>query len=114
MISIKPGSVPVPVLHQHLLGGVAPRPIALASTMDSEGNPNLSPYSFFNVFSANPPMAIFSPARRVRNNTTKDTYANCKATGEVVINIVNHDMVQQVSLSSTEYQPERTNSLNLG
>jgi len=89
--------------HAHLLGSVGPRPIALASTIDSDGKPNLSPFSYFNVFSSNPPILIFSPARRVRNNTTKDTLSNAKATGEVVINVVNYNIVQQTSLSSTEY-----------
>ena len=81
----------------------APRPIALASTIDLEGNVNLSPFSFFNVFSANPPVLIFSPARRGRNNTTKHTYENARETKEVVINTVNYDIVEQMSLSSTEY-----------
>ncbi|MEM9680644.1 MAG: flavin reductase family protein, partial [Bacteroidota bacterium] len=85
-----------------------PRPIAFASTIDENGNPNLSPFSFFNVFSANPPIMIFSPARRVRNNTVKHTLSNVEATGEVVINIVNYDIVHQMSLSSTEY-PESVN-----
>ncbi len=76
----------------------------MASTLDLEGNPNLSPFSFFNVFSANPPILIFSPARRVRDNTTKHTLENAKATGEVVINVVSHSIVQQTSLSSTEYE----------
>lgn len=101
---IDPKDVETRVLHGHLLSAVAPRPIALVSTVDNEGNVNLSPYSFFNVFSANPPMAIFSPARRVRNNTTKDTLTNAEETAEVVINIVSYDMVQQTSLSSTEYE----------
>ena len=103
MLTIVPSEHPVPVVHQYLLGAVGPRPIALASTIDVNGNPNLSPFSFFNVFSANPPVMIFSPARRGRNNTTKDTFHNCKDTGEVVINVVNYDMVEQTSLSSTEY-----------
>lgn len=90
-------------MHGYLLSAVAPRPIAFASTMDAEGNPNLSPFSFFNVFSANPPIMVFSPARRVRNNTTKHTLENVEATKEVVINVVNYDIVQQMSLSSTEY-----------
>ncbi|EAS20829.1 conserved hypothetical protein [Flavobacteria bacterium BBFL7] len=90
-------------LHSIMLGAVQPRPIAFASTIDEDGNVNLSPYSFFNVFSANPPIMIFSPARRVRNNTIKHTLINAKATGEVVINVVNYDIVQQMSLSSTEY-----------
>ncbi len=102
-MKIVPGEVPTPKLHGYLLSAVAPRPIAFASTLDSEGRPNLSPYSFFNVFSANPPIAIFSPARRVRDNTTKHTLHNADATKEVVINIVNHSIVQQMSLSSTEY-----------
>ena len=103
MLKINPEELPVPKLHQYLLGSIGPRPIALASTLDADGNPNLSPFSFFNVFSANPPILIFSPARRGRNNTTKDTYHNCKNTGEVVINVVNYDIVQQVSLASSDY-----------
>ncbi len=90
-------------LHGFLLGAVGPRPIALASTMDSGGTPNLSPFSFFNVFSANPPILIFSPARRVRDNTLKHTLENAIGTGEVVINVVSYAMVQQMSLASTEY-----------
>jgi flavin reductase (DIM6/NTAB) family NADH-FMN oxidoreductase RutF len=85
------------------LGAVAPRPIAFASTLDEEGNPNLSPFSFFNVFSSNPPILIFSPARRGRDNTTKHTYENAKVVRECVINIVNYDIVQQMSLASVEY-----------
>ncbi|WP_430411501.1 flavin reductase family protein [Kordia sp.] len=103
MVSIDPKEIPTAKLHGYLLGAVAPRPIAFASTVDEEGNPNLSPYSFFNVFSANPPIMIFSPARRVRDNTTKHTLENAIATKEVVINVVNHAIVQQMSLSSTEY-----------
>jgi flavin reductase (DIM6/NTAB) family NADH-FMN oxidoreductase RutF len=103
MISIDPQSIPVAKLHGYLLGAVAPRPIALVSTIDANGQDNLSPFSFFNVFSANPPIAIFSPARRGRDNTTKHTYENVKVHAECVINIVNYDMVQQMSLSSTEY-----------
>jgi len=82
---------------------VAPRPICFASTMDKEGNVNLSPFSFFNLFSSNPPVVIFSPARRVRDNTTKHTLENVKEVPEVVINIVDYDMVQQTSLASCEY-----------
>lgn len=103
MLSINPKEVPTGKLHQYLLGAVGPRPIAFASTVDREGNPNLSPFSFFNVFGSNPPMLIFSPARRGRDNTVKHTYNNAKATMQVVINVVSYDMVQQVSLSSTEY-----------
>jgi len=103
LLTIHPKDIPTAKLHGYLLSAVAPRPIALASTIDQDGNPNVSPFSFFNVFSANPPVLIFSPARRVRDNTTKHTLENAKATGEVVINVVNHDIVQQTSLSSTEY-----------
>ncbi len=103
MLTIHPENTPVGALHSYLLSAVAPRPIAFASTMDKEGNPNLSPFSFFNVFSANPPILIFSPARRVRGNTTKHTFENVKDTKEVVINVVNYNMVHQVSLASTEY-----------
>lgn len=103
MLKIKPQEVSIAELHGHLLAAVGPRPIALTSTVDSAGNPNLSPFSFFNVFSANPPIAIFSPARRVRNNTTKHTLENVLSNKEVVINLVSYAMVQQTSLSSTEY-----------
>lgn len=89
--------------HRLLLGAVGPRPIALVSTVDEFGSPNLSPYSFFNIFSSNPPTLIFSPARRVRDNTTKDTLHNALSQKEVVVNVVNHAMVQQVNLSSAEY-----------
>ena len=90
-------------MHGILLGAVAPRPIAFASTINASGKVNLSPFSFFNVFSANPPILIFSPARRGRDNSTKHTLENVKEVAEVVINIVSYDMVQQMSLSSTEY-----------
>src|SRR4051812_15204211 len=103
MLRIDPKDVKTPVLHSYLLGAVAPRPIAFASTIDKEGNPNLAPFSFFNVFSANPPIAIFSPARSGRTGETKHTYDNIKEVPEVVINVVNYSMVQQVSLASTEY-----------
>lgn len=103
MKTIDPKAVSTAALHGYMLGAVTPRPIAFASTIDSAGNVNLSPFSFFNVFSANPPIMIFSPARRGRDNTTKHTYENVLQVKEVVINIVNHDIVQQMSLSSTEY-----------
>jgi flavin reductase (DIM6/NTAB) family NADH-FMN oxidoreductase RutF len=102
-MTIDPKEIPVPKMHGYLLAAVAPRPIAFASTVDKDGNVNLSPFSFFNVFSANPPILIFSPARRGRDNTTKHTYENVKEHAEVVINIVNYDMVEQMSLASTEY-----------
>ena len=108
MLSINPKEISTGKLHGYLLGAIAPRPIAFASTIDADGNPNLSPFSFFNVFGSNPPVLIFSPARRVRDNTTKHTLENSLATKEVVINIVNYDIVQQMSLSSTEY-PEGVN-----
>ncbi len=103
MTSFEPKDISTGKLHSYLLSAVAPRPIAFASTLDANGHPNLSPFSFFNVFSANPPIMIFSPARRVRNNTTKHTLHNAEAIKEVVINVVNYDMVHQMSLSSTEY-----------
>jgi len=106
MISYTPNELSTGKLHGYLLGAVSPRPICFASTVDNKGNINLSPYSFFNVFSAKPPIMIFSPARRVRDNTTKHTLENILETKEVVINIVSHAMVQQMSLSSTEYAKE--------
>ncbi|MFD0834465.1 flavin reductase family protein [Mariniflexile aquimaris] len=103
MPSFNPKSLSTKELHGLLLSAVSPRPIAFASTIDVHGNANLSPYSFFNVFSANPPILVFSPARRVTDNSIKDTLRNILDTKEVVINVVNFDLVQQVSLSSTEY-----------
>jgi flavin reductase (DIM6/NTAB) family NADH-FMN oxidoreductase RutF len=103
MVSISPKDVSPLKLQGYLQSSVGPRPIAFASTVDANGNPNLSPFSFFNVFSSNPPILVFSPARRVRDNTIKHTLINCEATKEVVINVVNFDIVQQMSLSSTEY-----------
>lgn len=103
MLSLDPKELPQPKLHQYLLGAIGPRPIAFASTLDKQGRPNLAPYSFFNVFSSNPPILIFSPARRGRDNTTKHTLENALAHRECVINIVNYAMVEQMSLASTEY-----------
>jgi flavin reductase (DIM6/NTAB) family NADH-FMN oxidoreductase RutF len=103
MLSIDPKDISPVKLQGYLQSAVAPRPIAFASTLDENGIPNLSPFSFFNVFSSNPPILIFSPARRVRNNTVKHTLINAQNTKEVVINVVNYDIVQQMSLSSTEY-----------
>ncbi|MCZ4317558.1 flavin reductase family protein [Aequorivita viscosa] len=103
MISIEPNQLSTAKLHGYLLGAVSPRPICFASTVDKEGKVNLSPFSFFNVFSAKPPILVFSPARRGRDNTTKHTYENVLEVPEVVINIVSYAMVHQVSLSSTEY-----------
>lgn len=103
MKSINPKEVSTSELHGYLLGAIAPRPIAFASTLDSQGNVNLSPFSFFNVFGSNPPVLIFSPSRRVRDNTTKHSLENVHEIPEVVINIVNYPIVEQMSLSSTEY-----------
>jgi|SRR5690554_294416 len=103
MISIDPKEVAPAKVQAYLQGAVGPRPIALASTIDQNGTPNLSPFSFFNVFSSNPPILVFSPARRVRNNTVKHTLINAQNTKEVVISVVNYQIVQQVSLASTEY-----------
>lgn len=101
--SIDPNSISQQELHGYLLSAVAPRPICFASTVDKHGNVNLSPFSYFNLFSVNPPIMIFSPSRRGRDNTTKHTLENVLEVEEVVINIVNYDMVEQMSLSSTEY-----------
>jgi flavin reductase (DIM6/NTAB) family NADH-FMN oxidoreductase RutF len=103
MLSLDPKELPQQKLHQYLLGAIGPRPIAFASTLDEQGRPNLAPYSFFNVFSSNPPILIFSPARRGRDNTTKHTLENALINRECVINIVNYPMVEQMSLASTEY-----------
>ena len=103
MITIDPRKESTARIHGLLLGSVAPRPIAFASTINNEGTPNLSPFSFFNCFSAKPPILVFSPSRRGRDNTTKHTYENVKAVPEVVINVVSYSMVQQASLASVEY-----------
>lgn len=102
-MKIIPGEVKTGKLHGYLLGAIAPRPICFASTIDEDGNANLSPFSFFNVFGSNPTTLIFSPARRVRDNTTKHTLENARETGEVVINVVNYNIVQQMNLASCEY-----------
>jgi len=103
MLTINPKEISTAKLQGYLQSAIAPRPIAFASTIDKNGKPNLSPFSFFNIFSANPPILVFSPARRVRDNSIKHTLVNCQDTKQVVINVVNYDMVQQMSLSSTEY-----------
>lgn len=102
-LEVVPGEIKTKFLHQYLLGSVSPRPIAFASTIDTEGNLNLAPFSFFNVFSSKPPMLIFSPARRVRDNTTKHTLENIYAIPEVVVNVVSHSIVSQMHLASSEY-----------
>lgn len=106
MLTINPKEIPVPTLHKYLLGAIGPRPICFASTVSKDGIPNIAPFSFFNVFSANPPIAVFSPARSGRTGATKDTHNNVKEVPEVVINIVNYDMVHQMSLASSPYAPD--------
>jgi flavin reductase (DIM6/NTAB) family NADH-FMN oxidoreductase RutF len=102
-MKILPSEIKTSQLHAYLLGAIAPRPICFASTIDEDGNMNLSPFSFFNVFGSKPPILVFSPARRVRNNTIKHTLENAIRTKEVVINVVNYAIVQQMSLASCEY-----------
>ena len=103
MLTLHIKDLTIPELHNYLQYAIAPRPICFASTMDKEGNVNLSPFSFFNMFSTNPPICIFSPSRRVRGNTTKHTLENILEVPECVINIVTYDIVQQTSLASVEY-----------
>jgi flavin reductase (DIM6/NTAB) family NADH-FMN oxidoreductase RutF len=104
MLTLDPKELPIPKLHHYLLGSIGPRPIAFASTIDKDGSRNLAPFSFFNVFSANPPILIFSPARSGRTNTTKNTHDNVKEIAEVVINVVTYDMVHQMSLTSSPFE----------
>ncbi len=106
MLFIDPEQIATKDLHQYILGAVAPRPIAFASTISADGIPNLAPYSFFNAFSSNPPILIFSANRRVENNTTKDTLRNIEETREVVINVVTHAIVRQMALCSVDYSAE--------
>jgi len=108
MLTLDTDQLSTQEIQQYLQYAIAPRPICFASTIDLEGNVNLSPFSFFNLFSMNPPICIFSPSRRVRDNTTKHTLENIKVVPECVINIVNYNMVQQMSLSSCDY-PKGTN-----
>ena len=103
MITIDPKGLNTADFHSHMLNAVAPRPIAFASTIDEHGNPNLAPFSFFNCFSSNPPILVFSANLRVRDNTSKDTFANIKANHQVVINTVSYNIVRQMSLASVEY-----------
>ncbi len=100
---IDPKTTATREFHQFLLGAVAPRPIAFVSTVDEEGNPNLAPYSFFNAFSSNPPILVFSSNRRVVDNTTKDTLHNIQTTKEAVINVVNYDIVRQMAVTSVQF-----------
>jgi flavin reductase (DIM6/NTAB) family NADH-FMN oxidoreductase RutF len=103
MLTINPKEIEIPKLHHYLLGAIGPRPIAFASTIDAKGLSNLSPFSFFNVFSANPPILVFSPAKSGKTGALKNTFDNVKSVKEVVINVVTYDIVQQMSLSSSPY-----------
>lgn len=103
MLVIDPQTTPIPDLHQFMVSSVAPRPIAFVSTVDTEGVANLAPYSFFNAFSSNPPILVFSSNRRVQDGTTKDTLTNIEATRECVINVVSHNIAQQMSLTSVNF-----------
>lgn len=106
MLTVVPGEIPQNILHGYMVGAVGPRPICFASTIDENGKPNLAPFSFFNVFSSNPPVAVFSPAISGRSGATKHTHDNVKKIPEVVINIVNYGMVEQTSVASGEYPVE--------
>lgn len=106
MKSYNPKDLPTAQLHQYLVSSVAPRPIAFASTVDENGNPNLAPYSFFNVFSSNPPIMVFSSNRKVSDNTTKDTLHNIEKTREVVINVVPHEIVRQMAVASVSFSSD--------
>jgi len=106
MYSFEPNELSIPQVHQYLLGGVSPRPIAFVSTISDNGTPNLAPFSFFNAFGANPPIVAFSPARRGRDNTVKDTYNNLMSNGECVIHIVTYNLITRVNLASCEYDED--------
>jgi flavin reductase (DIM6/NTAB) family NADH-FMN oxidoreductase RutF len=114
VLTVDPTTLRHSEMHAYLLGAVSPRPIAFASTVDKDGQVNLSPFSFFNTFGSNPPILVFSPARRGRDNTTKHTLENVKEVPEVVINIVNYPMVEQMSLASTEYPKEVNEFIKAG
>lgn len=106
MTSYNPKELPVPKLHQLLLGGIGPRPIALVSTISEDGIMNLTPFSFFNCFGSNPPMVAFSPSRRGKDGSFKNTYHNLMNNKECVVHSVTYPMVNQINLASTEYAPE--------
>lgn len=106
MKKIIPSQTAIKDLHQFIVGAIAPRPIAFVSTMDANGVANLAPYSFFNAFSSNPPILVFSSNRRVQDNTTKDTLHNAEATREVVVNVVNYDIVKQMTIASVNYDAD--------
>lgn len=114
MLEITPGKIETRELHQFLLGSVAPRPIAFVSTLGSNGVANLAPYSFFNAFSSNPPILVFSSNRRVVNNTTKDTLANVMESKEAVINVVSHDIIRQMTVASVEFPTEESEFTKTG
>src|ERR1700761_4902683 len=103
MVTLQTADLTPVQIQTYLNAAIAPRPICFASTIDKDGNINLSPFSYFNIFSVNPATCVFSPSRRVRDNTTKHSLENIKEVPECVINIVNYDMVQQASLASVEY-----------
>jgi flavin reductase (DIM6/NTAB) family NADH-FMN oxidoreductase RutF len=103
---ITPGEIPTKDLHQYIIGAVAPRPIAFVSTINEDGVKNLAPYSFFNAFSSNPPILVFSSNRRVTDNTTKDTLHNVRTNGECVVNVVSYEIWHQMSLASVEFPSE--------
>ena len=103
MRKIRQGDIPTKDLHQFMVGAIAPRPIAFVSTIDDKGVPNVAPYSFFNAFSSNPPILVFSSNRRVADNTTKDTLHNVKLNSQVVVNVVNYSMVRQMAIASVSY-----------
>src|SRR5688572_9378549 len=103
MLTLNPKDLTVQMVQKYLQNAIAPRPICFASTVDKDGKPNLSPFSFFNLFSSNPPIAIFSPAYSGRTGAPKDTLLNVREVPEVVINVVNYNMVHQASLASSPY-----------
>lgn len=106
MISFEPNQLAQRQVHSYMLGGIAPRPIALVSTISEDGILNLSPFSFYNAFGSNPPIIAFSPARRGRDNTLKDTYNNLISTKECVVNAVTEFMTYQINLASAEFEPD--------
>lgn len=114
MLTIDTSVTKNPQLHHYLLGAVGPRPICFASTIDKDGNHNIAPFSFFNVFSSNPPIAVFSPARSGRTGKQKDTYNNIKEVPEVVINVVNYSIVHQMSLASSPYDADENEFIKSG
>lgn len=113
-IRIIPGEIPTKDLHQYIIASVSPRPIAFVSTKDEKGVQNLAPYSFFNAFSSNPPIVVFSSNRRVSDNTTKDTLHNVRVSGQCVINVVPYSIVRQMSLASVEFPSDESEFEKVG